>query len=105
MQSFREALEDCNSEIMGFSGPKLTWDNRQEGIHDIQERLDRFTASSSRLSLFANARLLNLDFWGQTTGSSNSSWTPKIGMTMDVDGPNASFVSRLTGLGRKSASK
>ena len=33
MRAFREAIEDCNLQDMGFSGIPYTWDNRQSGAY------------------------------------------------------------------------
>ena len=41
MKLFRECLENCGLLDLGFSGPKFTWNNRQEGINDVRVHLDR----------------------------------------------------------------
>ena len=42
MIQFRQAVDDCDLVDLGFSGPKLTWNNIREGVDNIQERLERF---------------------------------------------------------------
>ncbi|KAK2661827.1 hypothetical protein Ddye_000401 [Dipteronia dyeriana] len=38
---FREVVEECKPEDMGFRDPKFTWSNKREGPTMILERLDR----------------------------------------------------------------
>jgi hypothetical protein len=49
MQMFRECLEDCGLVDMGFSIPKYTWTNRQEGVRNIKVIRDRAVANSEFL--------------------------------------------------------
>lgn len=64
MGLFQKAIEDCDLEDLGFSGPKLTWDNRHKGNANIHEQLDRFVVCSSWRSLFRRAKVCTLKFWG-----------------------------------------
>ncbi|KAK3222865.1 hypothetical protein Dsin_009890 [Dipteronia sinensis] len=41
MFRFRQAIDDCDLVDLGFSEPKLTWNNRRDGKSNIHERLDR----------------------------------------------------------------
>ncbi|KAK3212709.1 hypothetical protein Dsin_017415 [Dipteronia sinensis] len=41
VSDFRETLEDCGLEDMGFMGPNFTWCNKRDGDAMILERLDR----------------------------------------------------------------
>ncbi|KAK2661255.1 hypothetical protein Ddye_007788 [Dipteronia dyeriana] len=41
LAEFREALENCSLEDMGFAGPNFTWSNKKEGSASVLERLDR----------------------------------------------------------------
>jgi exonuclease III len=45
--SFRNSLDMCNLADLGFSGPRDTWHNRQQGNDYIQARLDRFFATTN----------------------------------------------------------
>lgn len=52
MQGFRQALQDCALNDMGYNGVKHTWSNNREGSDFTKERLDRVCANTSCLSLF-----------------------------------------------------
>jgi hypothetical protein len=41
MVDFQRTLQECELHDLGFSRPKFTWSNGQEGSSFIQERLDR----------------------------------------------------------------
>ncbi|PON92153.1 Endonuclease/exonuclease/phosphatase [Trema orientale] len=64
IEAFRKVLEECKLDDLGFSGPKLTWDNRREEEVNIQERLDRFVANEGWCAHFVNRRVFHHDFWG-----------------------------------------
>lgn len=64
IEAFRKVLEECKLDDLGFSGPKLTWDNRREEEANIQERLDRFVANEGWCAHFVNRRVFHHDFWG-----------------------------------------
>uniref|UniRef100_A0A803LZT1 Endonuclease/exonuclease/phosphatase domain-containing protein n=1 Tax=Chenopodium quinoa TaxID=63459 RepID=A0A803LZT1_CHEQI len=42
---FREAIDHCQLEDMGYIGHNFTWSNNRGGGENIQERLDRFLAN------------------------------------------------------------
>jgi len=65
MDGFREAVQMCGFQDLGFSGLPYTWDNRQEGIHNIKVRLDRGFANQEFLDLFPEATVWHV----QTTES------------------------------------
>ncbi|XP_037480464.1 pentatricopeptide repeat-containing protein At4g20740-like [Triticum dicoccoides] len=44
MQGFRETIDECKFQDMGFNGIPYTWDNRQEGVANVKVRLDRYLA-------------------------------------------------------------
>lgn len=54
MIQFREALDDCNLNDLGYIGSKYTWNNRREDDGFIKERLDRATANTRWCNLFKN---------------------------------------------------
>ncbi|PON31365.1 Endonuclease/exonuclease/phosphatase [Parasponia andersonii] len=64
MNKFQAALDCCHLQDIGHAGPKLTWDDRQEGLGNIQERLDQFTGTSPWQSLFPSFRDFYEDYWG-----------------------------------------
>ena len=64
IRQFRDVLEGCNLYDLGFSGPKFTWRNGQEGQRHVQERLDRFVADEEWRRNFEKARVDHLGFWG-----------------------------------------
>ncbi|KAL8477753.1 hypothetical protein ACS0TY_029888 [Phlomoides rotata] len=41
MRDFRYCLEKCELFDLGFVSNKFTWSNKQAGVGNIQERLDR----------------------------------------------------------------
>jgi ribonuclease HI len=45
-------VDYCQLLDLGFSGPKFTWCNRQEGVSFVKERLDRGMANSQWCELF-----------------------------------------------------
>ncbi|TXG73106.1 hypothetical protein EZV62_001685 [Acer yangbiense] len=53
-------VDECNLYDLGFSGPKLTWNNKRDGKHNIQERLDRFLANSGWRDHFKDAQFSHL---------------------------------------------
>jgi hypothetical protein len=52
MHLFRECLEDCQLTDLGFTGPKLTWNNKQVGEDNVRVRLDRVVANGQFLEIF-----------------------------------------------------
>ncbi|KAK3204687.1 hypothetical protein Dsin_018733 [Dipteronia sinensis] len=40
MKEFREALDSCGLEDIGFDGPRFTWCNKWDGVGMVEERLD-----------------------------------------------------------------
>ncbi|KAK3204446.1 hypothetical protein Dsin_018492 [Dipteronia sinensis] len=63
LTAFREALDDCGLEGLGFVGPLFTWCNKREGETMIQERLDRCTGSIKWKLLFPHFTVFHLDYW------------------------------------------
>lgn len=62
MEKFRETLEVCGLEDLGYEGDMFTWRNNnftEEGF--IRERLDRAVANKAWRELFPLARVLNGD--------------------------------------------
>jgi hypothetical protein len=63
--SLRNTMDLCNLADLGFSGPKYTWHNRQQGSDYIQARLDRFLATPSWIDCYphyVNLHLLRYGF-------------------------------------------
>ncbi|KAK3205161.1 hypothetical protein Dsin_019207 [Dipteronia sinensis] len=44
MFRFKQAIQDCDLVDLGYSGPRLTWNNRRDGKSNILERLDMYLA-------------------------------------------------------------
>lgn len=42
---------------LGFNGYIFTWSNKQAGVHNIHERLDRGVANLSWMNRFSEARM------------------------------------------------
>ncbi|GAU39458.1 hypothetical protein TSUD_158890 [Trifolium subterraneum] len=57
---FRSAVGDCDLTDIQLNGYPYTWIKSRGTSHVIEERLDRAMANSSWLSLFPDAKLLNL---------------------------------------------
>ena len=45
MEAFREALEGCQLEDLGFKGYPFTWNNKRPGEANTKLRLDRAVAT------------------------------------------------------------
>ncbi|KAK3211795.1 hypothetical protein Dsin_016501 [Dipteronia sinensis] len=60
---FREAVEDCELEDMGFVGAKFTWSNKREGAAAIAERLDMSFCNKEWKDMFPFSVVRHLDFW------------------------------------------
>jgi hypothetical protein len=56
MQAFRDVLNDCNLEDMGYSGDIFTWRRGR-----IRERLDRALVNEACLTMHPDASLQHLD--------------------------------------------
>ena len=52
MQAFREVVDHCSFQDMGWRGVPFTWDNKQHGDANVKARLDRAFANASFLDLF-----------------------------------------------------
>lgn len=57
MEGFRDAVDFCGFTDLGFIGLPYTWDNRQEGDHNVKVRLDRGLASDSFLDLYREVKV------------------------------------------------
>lgn len=47
----------CRFKDLGFIGLPYTWDNRQEGSHNVKVRLDRDLATDTFLDLFREVKV------------------------------------------------
>ncbi|XP_073362313.1 uncharacterized protein [Aegilops tauschii subsp. strangulata] len=62
MERFREALDFCGLEDLGFEGDKFTWRNNNHRWENyIQQRLDRAVANEGWRSGFGSFRVVNGD--------------------------------------------
>ncbi|KAK3223533.1 hypothetical protein Dsin_010558 [Dipteronia sinensis] len=62
MVRFRQAVDDCDLVDLGFAGPRLTWNNRRDGVSNIQERLDRFFTDNCWRDRFGYINVQHLGF-------------------------------------------
>jgi hypothetical protein len=68
MEGFREAVSIGGFSDLGFIGLPYTWDNCQDGDHNIKVRLDMGFATNSFLDLYREVKVWNV----QTTVSDHS---------------------------------
>jgi hypothetical protein len=54
MRNFRDVIDDCQLQDLGWSGTAYTWDNRRGGDANVKARLDRAFANSAFLDRFEN---------------------------------------------------
>ena len=47
MMDFQEVINRCQVVVLGFKGVEFKWNNNQEGVENIQERLERALATLS----------------------------------------------------------
>jgi hypothetical protein len=57
MRNFREVVDDCMLQDLGWSGTTYTWDNRQADVANVKARLDRALANSVFLARFEHTRV------------------------------------------------
>jgi hypothetical protein len=57
MVAFREALQDCSLNDLGYRGSLFTWTNCQEGDGLTKERLDRAVANREWCERYQNSDL------------------------------------------------
>jgi hypothetical protein len=60
INAFRECLQDCELQDLGFEGPKFTWCNRQDADHHVKVRLDRAVANGGFMQRFENCSVENI---------------------------------------------
>jgi len=58
---FRDTMEECGLYDLGFTGYEFTWENRRNADAVIEERLDRYCASTEWSALFPDAEVQHLD--------------------------------------------
>lgn len=63
-KGFRQFVEDMALIDMGFVNSKFTWNNRREGVANIQERLDRGFANDCWKIQFPHATVTHLSALG-----------------------------------------
>ena len=63
---FRETVEDCDLQDLGFREAVLKWNNGQDVPDNIQERLDRVLVDEEGRILYAFGRVYHRDFFGRT---------------------------------------
>ena len=57
MDGFRDAVNNCGFQDLGFSGPQYTWCNMREGSDRVYLHLDRAFANSDWLNKFSNCKV------------------------------------------------
>ncbi|KAL0433400.1 UNVERIFIED_CONTAM: hypothetical protein Slati_2674300 [Sesamum latifolium] len=59
MRDFRECLQDCALQDLGFQDNLFTWCNRREEPHTVRARLDRACCESCWTAMFPKASVLH----------------------------------------------
>ncbi|KAA3461195.1 reverse transcriptase [Gossypium australe] len=62
MEAFRETLEDCQLQDIGYSGTWFTWERGNLLETNIRERLDRGVANEKWLNLFPMGKMQHLPY-------------------------------------------
>ena len=57
MRAFREVVDDCALQDLGWAGVEYTWDNMQHGAANVKARLDRALANTELLDIFVESRV------------------------------------------------
>jgi hypothetical protein len=57
---FRDCLQACGLSDLGFTGPKYTWNNRQQGDDLVYVRFDRAVANSALMDMFSGYQVENV---------------------------------------------
>ena len=61
MEVFRDVLDKCGFQDLGFSGNKFTWCNGQGEGHTVWERLDRAVSTVDWLTMFSATKVVHLE--------------------------------------------
>ncbi|XP_042951290.1 uncharacterized protein LOC122285342 [Carya illinoinensis] len=59
MKAFRDVIDECHLQDLGFNGNPFTWCNRRERAHCISERLDRFLSNLKWHSFYPMASVIH----------------------------------------------
>ena len=60
VESFRDALDDCKLEDLGYHGYPYTWNNKRPGDANTKVRLDRAMATREWRDRFPLSKLFHL---------------------------------------------
>ncbi|KAK3222272.1 hypothetical protein Dsin_009297 [Dipteronia sinensis] len=63
MEAFREVINDCDLDDLGYSGPAFTWCNKRGDGEMVQERLDRGLCNYQWKEIFKDTTVSHLEFW------------------------------------------
>lgn len=61
IEVFRDVLDECRFQDLGFSGNKFTWCNGQGEGHMVWERLDRAVSTVDWLAMFLVTKVVHLE--------------------------------------------
>lgn len=56
---FQEAVADCGFLDLGFNGLQYTWDNQQDGNHNVKVRLDRALGDHRFIDVLGDSSVKN----------------------------------------------
>ena len=61
MEEFRDVLDECGFQDLGYSGNKFTWCNGHREGQTVWERLDRTVGTADWLSMFPTTKVVHLE--------------------------------------------
>ena len=61
MEEFRDMLDECGFQDLGYSGNKFTWCNGHGEGHTVWERPDRVVGTVEWLSMFLATEVVHLE--------------------------------------------
>ena len=60
MRAFREVIDECSLQDLGWTGVPYTWDNRRAGEANVKARIDQAFANTDFLNYFEHARVRHI---------------------------------------------
>lgn len=77
MNDFKEVMEQCSLNDLGYKGPSFTWCNSRKGKARISERIDRYLPNLSWHQKFPHA----------TVTHKTKAHSDNLSIWLDIEGP------------------